>query len=158
MYKVRASVPMYVDDEDFELLNYRTKHRRLKYRKKRRWHLYHDNYPRATISKKQVIAHSLLINCPKGKVIDHIDGNPLNNQKSNLRVCTYSQNAMNRIRSKDNTSGYKGVYLDKAKNKWRARIMKEGKRISLGSFDSSKDAYRVYKNAAKELHGEFARW
>lgn len=87
--------------------------------------------------------------------IDHIDGNGLNNQRDNLRLATPSQNAMNRPKQNNNTSGYKGVSWSKKSGKWIAKIKVNGKSIYLGSFDSIEDAYEFYCNAVEKYHGEF---
>ena len=84
--------------------------------------------------------------------IDHIDGDKTNNNIDNLRQCTSSQNSSNRIPH----NGMKGVDHTPS-NKWRARIMHEGKRICIGSFSTAEDAARAYDQFAKEHHGEYAR-
>lgn len=89
---------------------------------------------------------------------DHIDRNPFNNKSENLRVVTKSQNAMNsRLRS-DSKSGYRGVSWSKQKKKWRSTININKVQKHLGFFDSIKDADTAYKNAAKDLFGEFMRF
>lgn len=90
--------------------------------------------------------------------VDHINGNRLDNRKSNLRICTFSQNMMNRgaNKTKDRTSGYKGVCWHKRDKKWRAQITKEKEKIFLGYFKSEEDAARAYNEAALRMHGEFA--
>lgn len=87
------------------------------------------------------------------KVIDHIDGNGLNNLIENLRRCTTQQNLYNRSKTKANTSGYKGV--SRHKNKWRAKIKINGKLIHLGLFETPDKASFAYENAAKKHHKEF---
>lgn len=87
--------------------------------------------------------------------IDHIDGNPANNRWDNLRLATRFQNAKNRKRGSNNTSGFKGVA--RWKNKWKAEIMADGKSRYLGLYDTPQDAHRAYADAAHRLHGEFAR-
>lgn len=89
--------------------------------------------------------------------VDHIDHNPLNNTRANLRICTQSQNCMNRTKPKNASSKYKGVSLNKQfkKPKWRAYIRYESL-IYLGDFDSEKDAAIAYDKAAKRIFGEYA--
>lgn len=89
--------------------------------------------------------------------VDHINGNPLDNRRENLRLATRSQNMANSTRRSDNTSGYKGVCWDKGMQKWRAGLSVNGKTRYLGCFDSPEQAHAVYLEAAKALHGEFAR-
>lgn len=88
-------------------------------------------------------------------VVDHINGNQLDNRKSNLRVCTQAENTRNR-KAQNVTSKYKGVGFDKKAGKWRARIRDNYKHIFLGYFDYPEDAAIAYENAARLRHGEFA--
>lgn len=97
--------------------------------------------------------HRLIMGEPQGKQIDHIDGNGLNNQISNLRICTNSQNHMNQ-RTIRGVSQYKGVCRDRGK--WRAYITKDWKYHYLGRHDSEIEAAKIYDEAARELFGEFA--
>jgi len=132
-----------VDDEDYERL--------LKYR-----YYYHTSITRIktvlTYSKSYSLANDVMQN--KDLMYDHIDRNPFNNQKCNLRPCNYSLNGGNRSKHKMTKSKYKGV--DFAKGKWRARIMCNGNRESLGVFDSEEAAAKAYDKRAVEIFGEFA--
>lgn len=99
--------------------------------------------------------HRFLTNAPEGMVVDHINHNPLDNRRSNLRVCTYRDNARNVQISKRNTSGFKGVNYEG--NRYRARIRDEyGKKLSLGCYENAIDAAIAYDKKAIELYGEFA--
>lgn len=89
---------------------------------------------------------------------DHINGDGLDNRRSNLRLATHAENECNQRRHSNNTSGYKGVSLHKATQKWRASISINGIRKHLGLFDTAQDAYGAYCEAALKLHGEFARF
>jgi hypothetical protein len=104
--------------------------------------------------------HRLLMGMTKGDglQIDHINGNKLDNRRSNLRVCVIQQNSYNRGRQTDNTSGYKGVSRDKRKkiNPWRATIGHGGRKSWLGYFATPEHAHEFYSLAADMLHGEFA--
>jgi hypothetical protein len=88
-------------------------------------------------------------------VTDHRDGNRLNNQRSNLRACTHSQNGCNRAKLRATASQYKGVRL--LEGKWAAEIRLDGKRAYLGRFLTEEDAAIEYNRAALKIHGEFAR-
>lgn len=101
--------------------------------------------------------HRVILDAPHDKHVDHIDGDGLNNQKSNLRLCTVSQNQMNRGIQRNNTSGYKGVFDAASKrNPWLAQIRQGRKQFYLGRFKTKTDAARAYDEAAKRLFGEFA--
>lgn len=104
--------------------------------------------------------HRLILSAPRGSMVDHVDGNPLNNRRSNIRLCTHAQNMKNRRRHKTNASGFKGVSHDPGRSRirpWRAKIQVDGTEVRLGSFETAEAAYAAYCLAAKELHGEFAR-
>jgi hypothetical protein len=98
--------------------------------------------------------HRELLNAPCGMDVDHIDGNILNNQRSNLRVCSHAQNCRNvTIRKNRKTSQYKGVSIDSARGCWQAYV---GHR-NIGRFNSEREAALAYNVAAQKYFGEFAR-
>lgn len=105
---------------------------------------------------KMVSMHREIINAPEGLLVDHIDGNGLNNRKGNVRLCTYAQNACNRRPNRNTRSKYKGVSFHKRDKKWEAQIMWNGKGIYLGRFDNEIEAAVTYDRKAEELFGEFA--
>ena len=88
--------------------------------------------------------------------VDHRDGNGLNNQRSNLRICTHDQNCRNRQKASGLSSQYKGVYWDKERSRWHAQIKQGGIRYHLGRFDQEIDAGYAYDTAARERFGKFA--
>jgi hypothetical protein len=98
----------------------------------------------------------VIMNAPKGKQVDHINHDTLDNRKCNLRVCTREQNNANQNISKNNTSGYKGVCWHIRLNKWQAKIGVNMKRITLGSFNTKEEAALAYNKGAKKYFGEFA--
>jgi hypothetical protein len=106
--------------------------------------------------RKRIYMHREILNAPRGITVDHIDRNPLNNQRSNLRLATGTQNSCNRAMTKSNTTGFKGVNFRKKHASYQAQIAYKGKKIHLGSFASVADAAAAYNKAAAELHGEFA--
>jgi len=112
---------------------------------------------RAGYVNNSVYFHKYIMGEPKGVVVDHINGNTLDNRKCNLRICTQAENMRNQKKSTRNTSGYKGVSWSKKDKVWMARIAKNGKQIYIGSYKTPEAAYAAYCKAAKELHGEFAK-
>lgn len=112
----------------------------------------------ATTKKKRggnIWMHRLIMNAPKGMVVDHINGNGLDNRRCNLRICTRQQNAYN-SRRVSGTSQYKGVHFEKATGRWRATITCRGRHYNLGLYESEIEAARAYDRKAIELFGEFA--
>jgi hypothetical protein len=85
------------------------------------------------------------------EIIDHIDGNPLNNKIDNLRSVDNQTNTKNAKRSKANTSGHTGVSFAKTAGRWEAYIWKDCKKINLGLFDILEDAIAARKRAEVEL-------
>ncbi len=90
--------------------------------------------------------------------VDHIDGNKLNNKFSNLRLATHAENRCNSKIRCTSKCGYKGVYWQHDRKKWRAQITKNRKVTNLGSFDDPYEAHLAYCAAAARLHGEFANF
>lgn len=155
-----------VDDEDYDYLM--------------QWKWYaqkskHTYYPtRGVFNDKKrnndkIRMHNMIINPPKGMIIDHRDHNPLNNQKSNLRLATIKDNARNKSSQLQSSSKFLGVSLYTAKytspitgiikiypSKWKSQIKSNGISYLLGYFDSEEMAAKAYDHKAKELYGEFA--
>lgn len=153
-----GSFQVIIDDEDVELFDKYTWNIMAKGRLTKHYYIirgYAHGYE---------YLHRLITNCPKGLVVDHINGNVLDNRRCNLRICTRGQNATGSAKVNMPTSSkYKGVTWDKEKKKWLAQIKyldhKTGKRIApwLGRYDNEEDAARAYNEAAIKYHGEFAR-
>lgn len=142
----------FVDDEDYPLLSQMS------------WYE-HRGYAVRTEKvngkKKMVYMHRLIMRPPSGMIVDHKDGNKLNNRRSNLRICTRAENNRNvrKIKSRKRAkifSKYKGVYWVKRSGKWAAQIRVDGKQRHLGYFDCEHDAAQMYNRAAKKYFGEFA--
>lgn len=108
-------------------------------------------------SRKMISMHNLIAIPPAGFIVDHIDGNGINNTRDNLRPATNQQNLFNQRLRSTNTSGYKGVCRDKHQRRWTAYIMVDRKKKHLGTFDDIEEAARAYDAACLSLHGEFAR-
>lgn len=103
----------------------------------------------------RLIAEAFIPNPEKKSLIDHIDNNPCNNNIDNLRWSTHRENSQNAKKSTKNCSGFKGVSWIKAKNKWRAYLMIDGKLKHLGYFDNIEDAKKVRQEFANKFFGEY---
>lgn len=119
-----------------------------------------DGHIRASLNGRNIeLARYILESygaCLDDMVVDHKDLNPLNNRKSNYRVCTFRENRMNHSRFKNNTSGYSGVTYRKEKNQWIARITVNYKRIFLGYFETKEEAIKARKRAERKYYGEYS--
>jgi len=96
--------------------------------------------------------HRMVMNAPKNLMVDHINGNRLDNRKENLRLCSVQNNSVN----KKGRMGYKGIYFSKDTKKWIAQITKRYHTKSLGSFKTPEEAALAYNKAAKRIHGKYA--
>ena len=108
---------------------------------------------------KRYLLHRIIFLMHNGYLpdyVDHIDNDPLNNRIENLRECTFSENRCNVKKSKNNTSGEKGVVWNKKEKKWVARITKSGVRHYIGRFTDFESARSAIRIKRKELHGDFA--
>lgn len=158
MKKIKLTKGKYalVDDADFETLS--------------KFNWYTNERKRATVTlwygrraiKKadgggSIYIHNQIMNPPEGMLVDHINGNGLDNRRSNLRLVTYAQNAMNRTKAKGKSSKYTGVYFCKNTKKFIATISVSGSVKYLGRFPKAKLAAKAYNEAAKVHHGEYAR-
>lgn len=136
-----------VDDEDFERVSQFNWHVRITKNAK---------YAVTNMNKTTVQMHRFIMNCPKDKMVDHENRNGLDNRKSNLRICSRSENLMNSKKPSGLlTSKYKGV--NRVGKKWRAEIRKNRKGYYLGTFETEIEAAKAYNKKAKELFGEFAK-
>jgi len=144
-----------VDDEDFERININNFFVKI---------CPHTNYACTGMyinkKSKHKFMHHLILNIKNAREnkieVDHIDGNGLNNQKHNLRICNKSQNCMNQKLRKTSTTKYKGVSWHKAANKFESHITINRKKKYLGLYNTDIEAAKVYDINAKELFGEYA--
>ncbi len=101
--------------------------------------------------------HRMVMGAQDGEYVDHIDGNGLNNSRSNLRFATLSQNNTNQRIRPDNTSGHKGISWCPDREKYQVYVNIDRKRKSLGRYRTLEEAIYVRDQAVKEHYGEFAR-
>ena len=144
----------FVDDEDYEYLNqfrwYACKaHLRDAY--------YVSRSERIEGKRKTIKMHREIMNAPKGMDVDHKDGDGLNNQRSNLRVCTRSQNIINSKKVIGTTSKYIGVSWSVSHNRWRVYLRVNNKQKFLGQFKTELEAGIIYNIVARRYYGEFVR-
>ena len=130
--------------------------------KKHKWSIPPSGYVETTIckgeEKKVSRLHRVLVNAAIGTYVDHINGNRHDNRKSNLRIATNKENIRNSTLSKANTTGYKGVTIDRRKKKkYMSSITVNGKSIFLGYFDTAIEGALAYDKAAVAYFGEFAK-
>lgn len=99
-------------------------------------------------SNKKVYMHRLITDCPYGMEVDHINRCRFDNRRENLRIVNHSQNMMN-------TAGV-GVYFDKQRNKYRAEIGINKKKIKIGRYNTLEDAIVARKEAEEKYYGEYS--
>jgi hypothetical protein len=137
-----------VDDQDFEWLN------------QCKWQYCHG-YACRKLGKTTISMQRFIMVTPKGLETDHVNGNKLDNRRTNLRICTHQENHRNTSKQSNNKSGYKGVswHYDKRKNwgKWKVAITVNKRKIFIGYFSNKLEAAKAYDCKAKELFGDFAR-
>lgn len=106
----------------------------------------------STTYGKSVFLHRLLMKAGEGEIIDHVDQNPLNNRRSNLRFCTASMNQRNRKARKTSSSKYRGCWWSKDKKRWVSQIRVNGKKLHLGSFKTEEEAGNAFSDAEAKYH------
>jgi hypothetical protein len=121
-----------------------------------------NGYGRVSVDSNRYLVHRIIWKLVTGndpiKLIDHIDGNRLNNRVSNLREANDSENQWNSLAQKNNKLGIKGVRLDKNGKNYCARITHYGKEYGLGTYDTIEEASLAYQKASLKYHGEFGNF
>lgn len=107
--------------------------------------------------EKQILLNRYIMNCPEDKIVDHKNGDKIDNRKCNLRICDYQENMMNRKINSNNKSGVAGVFYLKSERKWIAQIKFNKKNIRLGYFKNFDDAVEARRKAEDKYFGEFSR-
>lgn len=145
-----------VDEDIFEQVN------------KYKWRLfgnyvgrkYYSHSENGKSKYKLMYLHRLIMDTPKGMETDHINRNPLDNRRTNLRICTTSQNHANRPSKKGSVSKYKGVRhippSSRAKKEWIAELRINNKTVYLGNYKTEIEAALAYDDKAIEIFGEYA--
>lgn len=139
-----------VDDEDFVELN------------RYPWYCTAQGYASTGKYPNNILMHRLIMNCPEGMVVDHINGDTTDNRKENLRIVKHRHNLLNTGKMKSNsrgiTSKYKGVSLDKRSGKYQVRCSDlEGKQHSGGAYTTEKEAALAYNALAIKWQGSLAK-
>lgn len=104
---------------------------------------------------RAVAMHRAILTPAQGVQVDHKDGDGLNNQRFNLRLCSQRENLYGRSIRSDNTLGFKGVA--RVGQRFRAKVVKDGHTYWFGTYSDIESAARAYDAGAKQLFGEFAR-
>ncbi len=147
-----------VDDEDYELFR--------KYSWVLRTHC-NINYASSSVKPyrnksgnlkyRRLHLHRLIMKCPKNMIIDHINGNGLDNRRKNLRICTHADNMQNKKLYKNSTTGLRGVRYYSRYNKYVSYIQKDKVNHFLGYFSDKKEAFKCYLKKYKELNKDIKK-
>lgn len=147
MKKIKLTQDKYavVDNADFDYLN------------QWKWSLLQGKYAHRNAGKKgHIRMHRLIMDAPNDMSVDHINGDGLDNRRSNLRICSHRENLKNMRISRSNRSGYKDIYWDSTRQKFAVQIMSDGKKYYGGRYDAIGEAIQSRNKLILELHKEFA--
>lgn len=117
-------------------------------------------YARTKVGNENISMHRLIMGLEKGdqRHVDHRNGNKIDNRRDNLRLCNRSENAANTPGRSKFPERLKGVYWHERAKKWCAGIKFKGEYKYLGLFGTEADAHEAYRDAAEQIHGEFANF
>lgn len=150
-----------VSEEDYPLVSSRGKWYAMHNKKKNQWYaVREDSVPGSPGASVMVYMHRVILSdllVEEELIVDHVDGDGLNNTRGNIRVATYSQNNVNKPKQKNNVTGYKGVSVRKSavKNPYAARIKNNGV-VHRSYHPSAEEAARAYDDMAVLFYGNFA--
>lgn len=139
-----------VDDDDFERVS---QHKWTVMKTKRRFYAFRQIWAR----HKNELMHRFILLAPAGVQVDHINGDGLDNRRSNLRLCSNAENSRNQLKRRGTSSQYKGVYWNKSRRTWTAQIKVNYQVHYLGCFAIEKEAHDAYCAASAKYHGDFGR-
>jgi hypothetical protein len=117
------------------------------------WYIGHNGYLQTKNNGKVLRYHSMIMDCPRGMVVDHINRNPYDNRKSNLRVCTQESNSRNKGPLKGK---YKGVSWAEHTKRYRATVRFNGKQKHLGYYETEEEAAKAYNNFVEDNFDQYA--
>lgn len=133
-----------IDDEDFDKVKNFT------------WY-YDKGYIVALVKGQRVLIHRLILSAKEDVVVDHKNGNTLDNRKCNIRVCTHAQNVANAKKRGGCKSKFKGVFPNKNKTRWLVYCGPNTQNRYIGSYGTEIEAAKAYDRVALALYGEFAK-
>lgn len=143
-YKNQPPIEVIIDESDYDRVS------------QHKWWIMPLGYINTRIAGKYVYLHRFIAQTPKGMVTDHINGDKLDNRKSNLRICSTRENVINSKLSKNNRTGFRGTSFRKDRNKYSAYIMVNRKKISLGTYEYLEDAVNARVAGERKYFGIFA--
>lgn len=126
------------------------------------WNINNKGYVNSYIKGKTWLLHRYICEVRKkcdikGKIIDHINNNPLDNTRKNLRCTSHYGNNINRTKNDNKTSKYLGVHFNQEKQKWKSEISIKGKKIFVGYFKTEKDAAKARDAIASNGFGVYGK-
>lgn len=154
LIRLTKNLSTVVDDADYEVLS-SYKWCAVCTQKGKRWYAARGIKPDGKY--KMILMHRVILGAEKGFEVDHINNDPLDNRRDNLRLCTRALNMHNRKSYNNSTSAFKGVFFDKQSGKWQAKITINNKSVYIGRSTNPEDCARMYDSAAASRYGEHAK-